>query len=108
MAKRKTLFHPDSVREKIRASQLINRLQSCAMGEIELTMLQIRAIEILLRKCVPDLSHTDVSVNAPHRYVIEVPPTLSRDEWLKKYGGSSETTSSETIDLPSPTEIKKH
>ena len=95
-------------REKIRASELIDRLQSCAMGEIELTMLQIRAIEILLRKCVPDLSHTDVSVNAPHRYVIEVPPTLSRDEWLKKYGGSSETTSSETIDLPSPTEIKKH
>jgi hypothetical protein len=28
MAKRKMLFHPDHVREKIRASQLINRLQA--------------------------------------------------------------------------------
>src|SRR6516164_9499965 len=36
MAKRKMLFHPDYVREKIRASQLINRLQKCAFGEINL------------------------------------------------------------------------
>jgi hypothetical protein len=43
MAKRKMLFHPDYVREKIRASQLINRLQ-------------LRAIEILLRKSIPDLN----------------------------------------------------
>jgi len=111
MRSRKTLFHPDHVREKIRASQLINRLQNNALGllEPELTMRQIRSIEILLRKCVPDLSHADISVNAPHRYVVEMPPTLSRDEWLKKYGGSStETTSSETIDLPSLSEIRKH
>src|SRR6266404_5513286 len=41
MAKRKMLFHADYVREKIRASQLINRLQSCAMGESDLTMPQL-------------------------------------------------------------------
>jgi hypothetical protein len=45
MAKRKMLFHPDYVREKIRASQLINRLHKCAFGEISLTMTQLRAIE---------------------------------------------------------------
>jgi hypothetical protein len=50
MAKRKMLFHPDYVREKIRASQLINRPQKCAFGEISLTVTQLRAIEILLRK----------------------------------------------------------
>ena len=53
MARRKMLFHPDYVREKIRASQLINRLQKCAFGEISLTMTQLRAIEILLRKSIP-------------------------------------------------------
>jgi hypothetical protein len=31
------LFHPAYVREKIRTSQLINRLQKCAFGEINLT-----------------------------------------------------------------------
>jgi hypothetical protein len=42
MAKRKMLFHPDYVREKIRNSQLINRLHKCAFGEISLTMTQLR------------------------------------------------------------------
>jgi hypothetical protein len=50
------LFHPDYVREKIRASQLLNRLQKCAFGEISLTITQLRAIEILLRKSIPDLA----------------------------------------------------
>jgi hypothetical protein len=82
MAKRKMLFHPDYVREKIRASQLINRLHKCAFGEISLTMTQVRAIEILLRKCVPDLA----AAEQKHRYVVEVPPVLDRDEWQRKYG----------------------
>jgi hypothetical protein len=89
MAKRKMLFHPDYVREKIRASQLINRLQSCAMGEIELTIPQIRAIDILLRKCVPDLVQTDISAQVSHRYVVEIPAQLSNEEWQEKYGESS-------------------
>ena len=76
----------DYVREKIRASQLINRLQSCAMGEIELTMLQIRAIEILLRKCLPDLAAVEIGPEQTHRYVVEVPNMLSREEWQRKYG----------------------
>jgi len=85
MAKRKMLFHPDYVREKIRVSQLINRLQSCAMGEIDLTMPQIRAIEILLRKSIPDLAAAQVQSEQTHRYVVEVPPELSREEWIRKY-----------------------
>src|SRR5262245_23396777 len=88
-AKRKMLFHPDDVREKIRITQLINRLQSCAMGEIKLTIPQLRAIEILLRKCVPDLAAAEIKADIRHRYVIEVPPQLSEEEWLEKYGSSS-------------------
>jgi hypothetical protein len=41
MAKRKQLFHPDDVKAKIQASQLINRLQRHALGEIEMTQTQI-------------------------------------------------------------------
>jgi hypothetical protein len=86
MAKRKTLFHPDYVREKIRTSQLINRLQKCAFGEIDLTMTQVRAIEILLRKSIPDLAAVEIKSEQTHRYVVEVPPLLDRDEWQRKYG----------------------
>jgi hypothetical protein len=54
------LFHPDYVREKIRASQLINRLHKYAFGEISPTMTQLRAIEILLRKSIPDLAAAEI------------------------------------------------
>jgi hypothetical protein len=56
MVKRKMLFDPDDVRKKIRATQLLNRLQNHALGIIDLQMTQIRAIEILLRKRLPDLA----------------------------------------------------
>jgi hypothetical protein len=86
MAKRKMLFHPDCVREKIRTSQLINRLEKCAFGEISLTMTQLRAIEILLRKSIPDLVAAEIKSEQTHRYVVEVPAVLDRDAWQQKYG----------------------
>ena len=92
MAKRKMLFHPDCVREKIRASQLINRLHKCAFGEISLTRTQLRAIEILLRKSIPDLAAADIQNEQTHRYVVELPPVLSKVEWQEKYGPIIEPT----------------
>ena len=86
MARRKMLFHPDYVREKIRASQLINRLHKCAFGEISLITIQVRVIEILLRKSIPDLAAAEFRSEQTYRYVVELPPVLSRDEWLRKYG----------------------
>lgn len=61
MAARKQLWHPEAVRQKIQASQLINRLQANAFGEIELRPDQVRSIEILLKKAIPDLSATQLS-----------------------------------------------
>lgn len=42
-------------RENIKASMLVNRLKQHAYGEVELTTSQIKAIEIILRKTIPDL-----------------------------------------------------
>jgi hypothetical protein len=84
MATRKMLRQPDYVREKIRTSQLINRLQKCAFGEISLTMTQLRAIEILLRKCLPDLAAAEIKSGLTHRYVAELPPVLSKEEVVRE------------------------
>ena len=46
----------DLTRQKIKASQLLNRLQDNALGKLELSSIQQRSCEILLRKVVPDLS----------------------------------------------------
>jgi hypothetical protein len=38
----------------------------------------------LLRKVIPDLVKTDINATSPHRYVVEVPPQLTQEEWEKK------------------------
>src|SRR5262245_36077162 len=76
---------PEQVRAKIRGAYLIRRLQQHVAGKINLTMSQIRAADILLRKIIPDLSQTSVTGEMTHKYVVEVPPLLTKDEWLKKY-----------------------
>lgn len=57
MAARLRKTHQDEVRTKIQASQLINVLQNHALGiSEEISPARIKAIEILLKKSVPDLS----------------------------------------------------
>jgi hypothetical protein len=57
MAARLRKTHQDDVRKKIQVSQLLNVLQNHALGDIaELPASRLKAIEILLRKTLPDLS----------------------------------------------------
>jgi hypothetical protein len=58
MAARKKLVHDTNTREKIRVSQLINRLQNHIDDKCELSATQLKAVEILLKKSLPDLSAT--------------------------------------------------
>lgn len=49
-------LHQDDVRRKIQVSQLLNVLQDHALvGDSDLKPSRIKAIEILLRKSLPDL-----------------------------------------------------
>lgn len=60
-----TLLHQDDVRKKIQTTQLINVLQKHALtGEGEFAMTRMKAIEILLRKSIADLSAVTVSGDA--------------------------------------------
>lgn len=62
MAARLNKFHSEEVRAKIQASQLINVLQEHALtGEGDISVTRMKAIEILLRKSVPDLSAIQLS-----------------------------------------------
>ena len=55
MAARLNKRHSDEVRAKIQASALIHRLNACAMGEVELTQVQLGAINSLLDRSVAKL-----------------------------------------------------
>jgi hypothetical protein len=56
--------HQDDVRTKIQTSQLINRLQDHALGKIVLEPTQIKAIEVLIRKTLPDLSQVTANISS--------------------------------------------
>lgn len=58
--------HDDATREKIKTSQLVNRLTDHAFGKVELQPTQVRAIEILLKKTMPDLAQTTSTVTHIH------------------------------------------
>ena len=65
MAARLRPYHQDEIRAKIQASQLINVLQNHALGNGEdLSPTRMKAIELLLRKSLSDLSSVQVSGNA--------------------------------------------
>ena len=75
----------DEWRTKIQVSMLVNRLQDCAQGKVELSSTQVKAIEILMRKVAPDLQSVEHSGEVQHSYVAELPQVSpSVDEWSKQ------------------------
>ena len=65
MAARIRKQHQDEVRAKIQASQLVNVLTNHALGKgPDISPTRLRAIEILLRKSLPDLSAVTISGDA--------------------------------------------
>jgi hypothetical protein len=73
MAARIRTKHQDEVRARIQASVLIGLLESHAMGETELSASRIRAIELLLKKSIPDLQSVEITgdSDAPVTHVIK-------------------------------------
>ncbi len=100
-ARTKRLYHPEEVRQKIRTSQLVNRLNAFVNGEIELTPAQVTAALGLIRKTMPDLSAV------AHSGVIETtkPEELSDDRLAHIAAGRSRRTAQATYGPQEPDEI---
>jgi len=60
MANNKRTIRSDEWRKKIQTSMLVNRLYDNSLGKIELTQGQLKSIEILLRKTLPDLKAVEL------------------------------------------------
>lgn len=57
MAKTKrNAMNIEEARSKIQTTQLINRLQDHGLGKVDMSPTQVRAVEVLLKKKIPDLS----------------------------------------------------
>jgi hypothetical protein len=101
MAVRKRLFHPEEVRQKIKTSQLVNRLNAFVNGEVELSTAQVTAALGLIRKTMPDLSAM------AHSGVIETtkPEELSDDRLAHIAAASSNRVAEETFGEEEPSEL---
>lgn len=73
-ARKNKVQHDDKTRDKIRTSQLLNRLHAYALSEddpqtgksVELSSAQVKAIEVLLRKSLPDLQSISGEMDLHH------------------------------------------
>jgi len=61
---------PEMYRQKIKAGRHLTDLSKCAMGKLELSPVQVKCIEILLKKCLPDLAQQEHSGSLPRQIVI--------------------------------------
>lgn len=65
--------HQEEVRSKIQVSQLINRVQKYALGELadeDISTNRLNAIKLLLGKTLPDLSSVQLSGDADNPIAI--------------------------------------
>lgn len=83
MAARKTRWHPESIRQKIRAGLLAKRLEDFAFGRISMEKSQVTAAVALLDRCVPRLTSTEMKVDGEMRVgdIVDRPPRETYDDW---------------------------
>lgn len=81
----KKIRHDDETRAKIQAAQIINRLQKCVMGEVELSPSQVSAAKTLLDKILPNLSAVDMNAQTEntHRVISDKP--IGENDWTEKH-----------------------
>lgn len=66
-------LHQDDVRRKIQVSQLLNVLNDQALGKSEdLSAARLKAIEILLKKSLPDLSAIQLEEGSKEVSIAEI------------------------------------
>ena len=68
---------PQKVRDRIRTSMLVKRLQDDALGKIKLDQGRRRSIEILLNKTLANLSSEDITHKGDPAHPIMVSQTDS-------------------------------
>lgn len=76
MAERLRKLHQDDVRAKIQTSQLVNRLEQHALSNLELSATQIKAIEVLIRKTLPDLATVQLTGDPDNPVIHEMRRTV--------------------------------
>lgn len=78
--------HDENTRAKIKAGNIINRLQKLVAGQIEMTPHAVTAALGLLRKTIPDLTSVELSGEVSMSKVIRAPAVVSNsNDWANQH-----------------------
>ena len=75
MAARLRKTHQDDVRTKIKVTELINRVQAYALGELsdaDVSPTRLNAIKMLLAKTIPDLTSVTIDGDIDHKLTVSI------------------------------------
>ena len=62
-------------RERIKCGKIVKRVQACALGQVEMTSVELQAAKLLINKLIPDATADpsavrdvrDISAQSPHQ-----------------------------------------
>lgn len=99
-ARTRRIVHDENTRNKIRASQLINRLEKHVLanaqdGEV-MNASQVTAALGLLRKVLPDLAAVEHEGGTEHTHYHVTDKPLTEDDWEARYGRDMAATEGAT------------
>ncbi|HYF57204.1 MAG TPA: hypothetical protein VEA41_23345 [Salinarimonas sp.] len=76
-ARKRKIRHDENTRDKIQASQIVNRLTKHILGEVDMPASAVSAALGLLKKVMPDLSSAEIKSETTVRYVARMPTKAS-------------------------------
>lgn len=88
--------HDQRTRDKIKTSQIINRLYDHILGENKMEATQVSAALGLLKKTLPDLQSIEMKAEVEQTQKVVSSEPLTTDEWSAKYGSDMASTSGTT------------
>lgn len=92
----KAKFSPtaaERMRGRIQTDKILQVLNAAALGEKQISTGQAAAINIALKKVMPDLTATELSGEVARPTVIRAPATVSDSRtWLEQYGPEQRVT----------------
>jgi hypothetical protein len=72
-------------RERIQTSQLINRLNKIALGELQVDSVALKAIEIALSKTLPALQSVEMDVGQAQPFAVLPAVIEDQDTWTEAF-----------------------
>ena len=71
--------NPEQLRKRIQTGRVLDRVQKCAKGEIEMSNIEMQAAKLLLDKAMPSMQAVQQEISETKSFVVETPKPVKDD-----------------------------